>query len=96
MDLSLADVKKLTGYSVQTLQKWETGERPIPLWKLEKIAKALKVPAHTLVADYDPASGDQERALLAIFRRLWPGDRRRGLALLSALEAQDDKTAAGQ
>ena len=95
--LSLAAVKKLSGFSTQTLQKWETGERPIPLWKIEKIARALGVPAYTLLKDYDAASGEPERMILAIFRRLSTSERQRAIALLAALEAHDEKArASGQ
>ena len=92
--LSLAAVKKLSGFPAQTLQRWETGERPIPLWKLEKIARALGVPAYKLLKDYDAVRDEQDRTLLAIFGRFSPSERQRAIALLAALEAHDEKARA--
>ena len=94
--LTLREVGNRAGFSEQVVQRYETGENKIRVWQLERIARALGVPAYALMNDCETGLHDATRTLLAIFRRLSPSAQRRAVRLLAALEADDHDLAAGQ
>lgn len=78
-------VAEAAGVSGEQVRKWETGENEITLGKLQQVARRLGVLPHTLLKDYDPGRGEEERALLAIFRSLTTSERDYGLKMLRGL-----------
>ena len=87
--MTLKEVGRGAGFSERVVQGYETGENKIRLWQLERIAKALGVPAYSLLNDYDAGRVEDERAMLSIMRRLSPNNRQRAIMLLAALEQSD-------
>lgn len=83
------------GVTGATVAKYETGEAAVSVYQLGRIARALGVPAYTLLADYDAPRHEVEVAALSILRRLGPGDQQRALMLLSALEQSEHQIKAG-
>lgn len=83
--LTLAELAKLTGFSHQNLQRYETGERELKVWQLEKIAAKMKVRPHQLLNTVDPVDDEQEQAILSVFERLPPGERDRIIRMATAL-----------
>ena len=77
------------GKTGPTVAKYETGEAAVSVYQLGRIARALNVPAYTLLSDYDAPQGEIEAAAIAILRRLGPDDRQRAVMLLAALEQSD-------
>jgi transcriptional regulator with XRE-family HTH domain len=60
-----------------SIAKYETGENAVSVHRLAQIARALGIPAYTLLVDYDPGYDEMERAILSALRRLSPTDRER-------------------
>ena len=79
-------VGRLIGKTGPTVAKYETGDAAVSVYLLGRIARALRVPAYTLLSDYDAPRGEFETAALAILRRLGVDDQQRAVMLLSALE----------
>lgn len=80
-------VAERVGVTGESIRKYETGDVAISIFQLERVARALGVPAHTLLNDYIPPS-DHETALLSIFKRLSHSDRLQAISLVSWLETQ--------
>lgn len=83
--LTQQQVSRAMGTSHQTIEKWELGKTDVGLQRLERVARALGVPTHTLVNGSNPANDSEERALIDLFRRLPANERRRALQLLTVL-----------
>lgn len=83
------------GVTGATVAKYETGAAAVSVHQLGRIARAMQVPAYTLISDYEPSRGEEERAVMAILRRLGPGDRQRAIMLLAALEQSEQRFRAG-
>lgn len=92
--LTQEQVAKQLNVAGETIRKYETGENAVSVWQLQRVAKAMAVPAYTLLNDWDAERGDQERALLALFRRLSPRERQRALTILTAIDADERHHAA--
>lgn len=86
---------KLVPTSHQNIQKWELGGREVTLARLDQVARALKVPAHTLINGSDQAADEQERALIELFRRV-PAERRSEVIRIISVLASSPETPAGQ
>jgi transcriptional regulator with XRE-family HTH domain len=87
--LTQEQIAKQLGVAGETIRKYETGENAVSVYALQRVAKALGVPAYTLLNDWEPERGEQERALATLFRRLTPRERDRALSVLAALEADE-------
>jgi len=88
-------IAKQLGVAGETIRKYETGENAVSVYALQRVAKALGVPAYSLLNDWEPERGEQERALTSLFRRLSPRERGRALTVLAALEAEERRYSAG-
>ena len=71
---TLEQLESLSGLSWQSIQRYETGVRPVTLEKLAVIAAALDVPVASLVQDSEELT-KEERDLIAALRA-HPSDRR--------------------
>lgn len=91
IDLSQSAIGKAIGVTGEQIRKWEVGENDIPLERLQQIARVLGVKAHTLLRDFDPPQGEEERSAIEILRQLQPADRERGLKILRALLPPDTR-----
>lgn len=79
------------GVAGETIRKYETGENAVSIYALQRVAKALGVPAYSLLNDYDHGKVEDEKAVLSILRRLSPNNRQRAIMLLAALEQSDEQ-----
>lgn len=89
--LTQEQIARQLGVAGETIRKYETGENQVSVWALQRVAKALGVPSYSLLNDWEPERGAQERALAALFRRLSPRERERALSVLAALEADEKR-----
>jgi len=89
--LTQDQVGQRVGKTGATVAKYETGETAISVYMLHRIARAIGVPAYSLIIDYDGPRHEQERTLLTLFRRLTPSDQARALAVLMALEQSEQQ-----
>lgn len=89
--LTQEQIAKQLGVAGETIRKYETGENAVSVYALERVAKAIGVPAYTLLNGWEPERGEQERALSSLFRRLSPRERERALTVLTALEAEEKR-----
>lgn len=93
--LTQEQIAKQLGVAGETIRKYETGENAVSVYQIQRVARAIGVPAYTLLNDWEPERGEQERALAALFRRLPPRERMRALSVLAALEADERRHVAG-
>lgn len=91
--LTQDQIAKKLDVAGETIRKYETGENQVSVYALQRVAKVMGVPAYTLLNDWEPERGEQERALAALFRRLSPRERERALTVLAALEAEERRHA---
>mgnify|MGYP003631454068 CR=1 FL=1 len=85
--LTLTDLGLAIGISHQIIQRYETGEMPVPFGRLVQLARSLNVPVRTLIGDvFDTDPGAEPAApivlqIAGIAGRLPPAKR----AALAAL-----------
>ena len=85
--LTLTDLGRAVGISHQIVQRYETGEMPVPFGRLVQLAKSLNVPVRTLIGEaFDTDAAEEPNApivlqIAGIAGRLPPAKR----AALAAL-----------
>lgn len=89
--LRLADVAEAVGVGLQLIQRYESGETPVPFGRLVQLAQVLETPVATLIGDaFDEGGGEdpEAQAVLQVARiagRLPPAKRQVLVALAREL-----------